>query len=140
MGIRSKKNTKMVKKYTTKIVMGLLQAKDQRKDLVLVRRLLLMELIMNLNKDEMKTIAEQLNIKEFPFIIKNKNGNEIYYENSKGFWSRREWKDGNTIYYESSNGLIIDNRPKKLIMDLNIDERPCVGKKVTIDGVDYELK
>jgi hypothetical protein len=31
----------------------------------------------------MKTIAQQLNIKEFPFIIKDTNGNEIYFENSK---------------------------------------------------------
>lgn len=99
----------------------------------------------------MKTIAQQLNVTEFPFKIKDKDGNTIYFEDSDGFWSIREWKDGNTIYYESSNGFwskrewkdgkeiyyensegkIIDNRPK---------ERPCVGKKVTIDGIDYELK
>lgn len=87
----------------------------------------------------MKTIAEQLNIKEFPFIIKDKDGNVIYHENN-GVWSISEYKDGNRIYYENSYGSIIDNRPKKLIMNLNTDKRPCVGKKVTIDGVDYELK
>jgi hypothetical protein len=99
----------------------------------------------------MKTIAQQLNIKEFPFRIKDNDGNiiyfedintywskrelkdgkEVYYEDSNGYWSKREYKDGKIIYYENSNGKIIDNRPK---------ERPCVGKKVTIDGVDYELK
>ena len=40
----------------------------------------------------MKTIAQQLGIKEFPFRIKDENGNEIYLENS--------------------NGVVIDNRPK----------------------------
>jgi hypothetical protein len=119
----------------------------------------------------MTTIAQQLNIKEFPFRIKNKegkqvyyedsngywwkreykegneiyyensneywykrewkDGNEIYYENSEGYWYKSEYKDGNEIYYEDSDGIIRDNRPK---------ERPCVGKKVTIDGVEYELK
>jgi hypothetical protein len=120
---------------------------------------------------DMKTIAQQLNIKDFPFEIKDKEGNkiycednngywykrewkdglEVYCENSYGYWYKKEWKDGNGIYFENSNrfwwkreyengneiyhenshGVIIDNRPK---------ERPCVGKKVTIDGVDYELK
>ncbi len=119
----------------------------------------------------MKTIAQQLNIKDFPFEIDDKDGNEIYCESSDGYWYKREWKDGNEIYFENSNGYwmkkeykdglevyykssygswwkkeyengneiyhensdgkIIDNRPK---------ERPCVGKKVTIDGVEYELK
>ena len=82
----------------------------------------------------MKTIAQQLNIKTFPFVIKDSNGNETYYECSNGFWAKREydadgneiryensrgyWQkreydaDGNEIYYEDSNGLIADNRPK----------------------------
>ena len=81
----------------------------------------------------MKTIAQQLNIKEFPFRIKDKNGNVIYYENSDkywakieykdghriyyedsdGYWVKSEYKDGHKIYYENSDGLIIDNRPKE---------------------------
>lgn len=82
----------------------------------------------------MKTIAEQLNIKDFPFIIKDKQGNEIYYE-VDGYWSKKEydsenreiycedssgfwWKhefdsDGNIIYFENSRGEIEDNRPKE---------------------------
>jgi hypothetical protein len=85
----------------------------------------------------MKTIAQQLNIKEFPFEIKNKNGNRTYYESSNGFWSKREYNsngkeiryenssglwykwecdsNGNEIYYENSDGIIIDNRPKQVI-------------------------
>ncbi len=78
----------------------------------------------------MKTIAQQLNIKEFPFRIKDKNGNILYYECSDGFWYRYEWdENGNELYSENSNGLIRDKRPKK-----------CTHKVVTIDGVDYELK
>jgi len=91
-----------------------------------------------------KTIAEQLNIKEFPFSIRDKNGNEIYFEDSKGYWEKREYDFyGNKIYYENSDGYsarreydsddkliyyensddeIIDKRPKdraiKLLRDL----------------------
>ena len=82
----------------------------------------------------MNTIAEQLKIKDFPFIIEDKEGRELYYEASDGFWSKREydsenrevfykdsrgfwWKreydsEGNIIYMENSRGEIIDNRPK----------------------------
>jgi hypothetical protein len=99
----------------------------------------------------MKTIAQQFNIKEFPFTIKDKNGNLLYYETpdrywsksefdsngnptlyetSTGFWEKREYdSNGNEIYYENSEGKIIDNRPKS-----------CEGKIVEIDGKKYELK
>jgi len=53
----------------------------------------------------MKTIAQQLKVKEFPFKIKDKDGNQIYYESITGYWNKREYdKDGNEIYYESSSG------------------------------------
>lgn len=52
-----------------------------------------------------KTIAQQLNVKDFPFEIKDKNNREIYYENSDGYWERREWdSNGNRIHFENSNG------------------------------------
>jgi hypothetical protein len=51
------------------------------------------------------TIAQQLNVKEFPFEIKNKNGNEIYYEDSNGYWYKSEYdSNGNKVYCEKSNG------------------------------------
>lgn len=61
----------------------------------------------------MKTIAEQLNVKEFPFEIKDKNNNLIYIENSNGYWCKREFdSNNNEIYWENSNGEVIDNRTK----------------------------
>jgi hypothetical protein len=50
------------------------------------------------------TIAQQLNIKEFPFIIKDADGKEIYREWSDGVWSKREWDGGEMIRYEDSYG------------------------------------
>ena len=82
----------------------------------------------------MKTIAQELKIKDFPFEIKDSKNNEIYYENSYGYWAKREYdknnneiywedssgfwckqefdKNNNQIYSEDSEGTIIDNRPK----------------------------
>lgn len=63
----------------------------------------------------MKTIAQQLNVKEFPFEIKDKNGNQIYFEGIHEYWIKREFdSNGDTIYYETSNGYIIDNRPQSI--------------------------
>jgi hypothetical protein len=51
------------------------------------------------------TIAQQLKITEFPFFIKDKNGNRIYFETSCGFWSKSEYDQiGNQIYFENSDG------------------------------------
>jgi len=51
------------------------------------------------------TIAQQLKIKDFPFIIKDKDGNEIYFENSTGSWWKSECDaNGNEIYFENSDG------------------------------------
>lgn len=56
----------------------------------------------------MKTIAQQLKIKDFPFIIKGRYGNEIYRETSDGDWSKSEYdSNGKEIYYEDSRGVWI---------------------------------
>jgi hypothetical protein len=84
----------------------------------------------------MKTIAQQLNIKEFPFRIADKNGNVLYHENSDNYWRKYEcdengnvrhyedssgyWENceydenGNLRYYEDSEGVIIDKRVKEM--------------------------
>jgi hypothetical protein len=103
----------------------------------------------NDNIVDMKTIAQQLNVTELPFEIKDSNGNQIYFEysngfwyknkydsngniiyykNSDGYWAKREYdSNGNQIYYENSNGNIKDNRPT------------CNNKVVEIDGKKYKL-
>ena len=54
----------------------------------------------------MKTIAQQLKIKEFPFQILDSNGKEIYFENSNGYCIKSEYdSNGNVIYFEDSNGF-----------------------------------
>jgi YD repeat-containing protein len=91
-------------------------------------------------KDQ-QTFAQFLKVKDFPFVIEDKNGKEIYYENSDGYWRKREYDDqgneiryensnglwfkseydeqGNVIYYENSSGEIVDERPKLLKTLLN---------------------
>jgi uncharacterized membrane protein len=106
----------------------------------------------------MKTIAQQLKIKEFPFEIKDSKGqNCIYFENSNGYWSKHEYNsNGNLIYYESSNGYwskahydsngkeiyfensigtIKDLRPKTV--ELTMDE---IAKKFGIDVNNLKIK
>lgn len=73
------------------------------------------------------TIAKQLNATEFPFRLYDAKGNQIYLEDSDGFWikckydakgkviyledsdgywAKREYDaKGNEIYYETSTGL-----------------------------------
>ena len=61
--------------------------------------------------------------------IKDKNGKEIYWEDSDRYWTKHEYdSQGNQIYFEDSGGLIIDNRPK-----------PCENKEIVIEGVKYKL-
>jgi hypothetical protein len=61
----------------------------------------------------MKTIAQQLNVTDFPFVIKDKNNNEIYFENSSGYWWKQEFDENNNrVYYENLSGTIRDNRTK----------------------------
>ena len=77
----------------------------------------------------MKTIAQELNVTDFPFEIKDKNGNKIYWENSNEDWIKREYdSNGKVIYWENSHGDIVDNRSKS-----------CEGKVVEIDGKKYKL-
>jgi len=86
------------------------------------------------------TIAQQLNVTTFPFVINDKDGNSIYYENSDGYWVKNEYDahgkeircetsngywckseydaHGNCIYHENSAGAIIDKRPKQVELTL----------------------
>ncbi len=103
------------------------------------------------------TIAQQLKIKDFPLVIKDRYGNEIYYENSYGYWIKKEydsngkeiyWEDsdgywikkeydslGNRIYYENSSGFIEDNRPK--IVEMTLEE---IAAKLGINVAQLRIK
>jgi hypothetical protein len=83
------------------------------------------------------TIAQQLKVTDFPFFIKDKNGNVIYWETISGYWRKKEYdsngkeiycehsdgswikreydSNGKEIYYENSLGYIEDNRPKAIV-------------------------
>tara|TARA_R110000822_G_scaffold10358_3_gene39263 strand:+ start:710 stop:961 length:252 start_codon:yes stop_codon:yes gene_type:complete len=80
----------------------------------------------------MKTIAQQLKVTEFPFEIKDKNNNLIYWEDSDGGWEKREFnKNNNRIYFVDSDGCIIDNRPKST---------PEFTMEELIDKLGYDFK
>ena len=58
--------------------------------------------------------------------------NQTYYENSYNYWSKREYDEkGNVIYYENSDGEIIDER----VRELTIQEiENLLGYKIKIKG------
>jgi len=50
------------------------------------------------------------------FFIRDKNLNQLYFEDSNGYWGKSEFdSQGNIIYYENSNGIIEDRRPPEII-------------------------
>jgi hypothetical protein len=59
------------------------------------------------------TIAQQLGVTKFPFIIRDENGNNIYWENSDGCWYKKEYDEREKlIYWETNLGVVSDKRPK----------------------------
>jgi hypothetical protein len=58
-----------------------------------------------------QTIAQHLNVTEFPFQIKDKNGKGIYYEVLDGLWYKCEYNsNGNEIYYENCIGTWVKKK------------------------------
>jgi len=77
-----------------------------------------------------KTIAQELNITEFPFQIEDSRGNLIYLEFENQYWAKYRFdSEGNQIYYENSKGEIEDSRPKPKAEPMTIE----------IDGKRYKL-
>jgi YD repeat-containing protein len=59
--------------------------------------------VITLNDEE--TLAKQLGVTKYPLIIKDGNKNQIYYERSRGFWSKRKHDaNGNETKYQNSDG------------------------------------
>ena len=64
--------------------------------------------------------------------LRDEKGNEIYFEDIKGSWSKREYDEkGNMIYYENNNGIIIDKRVKELTIE---EIEKLLGYKIKIKG------
>ena len=58
-------------------------------------------------------------------VIKDKNGNKIYWESGSGAWTKREWdSQDREIYYEDATGHIVDNR---------------IPQTITYEGRKYQL-
>ena len=72
----------------------------------------------------------------------NDEGNILTYKDSNGFSYESTYDDkGNELTFKNSNGCfkIKDKQVSKQEFE-NFVNRPCVGKKVIVDGVEYELK
>ena len=53
-----------------------------------------------------KAYKQQFGKVSYPFEIHDSNGNETYYEDSEGYWRKREYDaNGNRTYFETSNGF-----------------------------------
>ncbi len=82
------------------------------------------------------TIAQQLKIKDFPFVIKDKDGKQIYYEYLNNYWTKYEYDaNGKQIYSENSNGVIKDKRPK--IVEVTLED---IAKKLGISVEQLRIK
>ena len=100
-----------------------------------------------------QTIAQQIkwDFKTNGFLeIKDKNGKQIYYENSNGDWAKREYdSQGRQIYYEGSNGTWAkrewDSQSNEIYFENSlgeiVDNRPktCENKEIVIEGIKYKL-
>jgi hypothetical protein len=87
-------------------------------------------------KNMKPTIAQQLGITQFPFEIRDGNGNLLYEEYENGFWAREEFNnEGTQIYHENSSGIIIDNRPQPQ-PTTPITLQHCLDRGFTVEKVD----
>jgi hypothetical protein len=98
------------------------------------------------------TLAQKNGITEFPYIIRDECGKLIYYEDSTGYWTEREFdsngnltycensdgnwlkrqydSNGNLIRYESSNGLFYKKNIVEIIIIRIIDMIQKIFKKI----------
>ena len=60
-------------------------------------------------------IKELFRNAEYPIKLYDESGNQIYSEDSTGYWEKREYDSNrNLIHLENSNGEIIKNRDPKV--------------------------
>lgn len=90
------------------------------------------EEFLECDREIMKTIAQQLNIKEFPFVVEDSNGNITYIEDEDG-WTKREFdSNGNLIHVKRSDGYW---RKQEWDADDNL-----VYTENNIDGIVYDIR
>ena len=66
----------------------------------------------------------------FPIVIKDAKSNRTYYEESDGYWNKREYDaKGNETYFEDSDGWK-EGTPRS---------QSCAGKVIEVDGKKYKL-
>ena len=86
----------------------------------------------------------------FPIVVKDKNGNPTYCEDSNGYWYRYEYdKNGKETYYENSNDFWwryeYDEDGKQTYRERSdgykegTKRSPCSGKMIEVDGKKYKL-
>ena len=74
---------------------------------------------IKINDGKNLTIAEKFNhdFQNDLFSLYDKNGNEVYYENVRGFWAKYIYnKKNQKIYFENSNGYFENYNDKKIII------------------------
>ena len=89
----------------------------------------------------------------FPIEIQDAKGNVTYFENSNGYWERREYDaNGNLTYHEDSGDywcrLELDAKGKETYFENSNgvkrgtprSAKTCEGKVVEVDGIKYKLK
>jgi hypothetical protein len=87
-----------------------------------------------------QTIAQFLNVKDFPLEINDNNGNLIYLEDSDGYWRKREHDDqGNAIYFEDSTGYWVkreyDDQDCEIYYGYIVDDRPKPIIELTLQDI-----
>jgi len=118
-----------------------------------------LEIRYNIDMKDKQTIAQFLKVKDFPFKIKDKNDEVIYYEDLYGYWQKYEFNDkgnvtysevsngywckyeyddqgSNVTYFEGSNGYIVDRRPKPMI-ELTLED---IAKLKGVDVSQIRIK
>ena len=73
-----------------------------------------------------KTIAQQLGVTQFPFEIRDKQGNVIYREREDGSWEIRKYdEDGQQVFHKNQNGFWTKegyNTPENKTMKTELEE------------------
>jgi len=88
---------------------------------------------MNIRELAKLSTGEELDI-EYPIRLRDKDGNEVYYERSDGCWSRSKYEDGREVLYEDSSGFWYKREYKDGNVVYDEDSNGCWHKMEYKDG------